>query len=213
MKAKRGQCLSLYTVKRLCLYLKDLKRLKESGKKVISSSSITESLNVTASQFRKDLSYYGEFGKRGVGYDVDFLIKKIEDILGTSKVWKIALIGFGRLGGALLEFTGFVKFNLKIAAVFDKDKRKIGRVYKGLTVNDISDLKRVILAQNIKVGMLCTPPEVAQSTAETMQEAGIKAILNFTPANLQVRRNTFVSNVDMAAELQSLIYFLNPKPR
>lgn len=213
MKTKQGQRLSLYTVKRLCLYLRDLKKLKESGKKVISSSSITESLNVTASQFRKDLSCYGEFGKRGVGYDVDFLIKKIEEILGTSKVWEIALIGLGRLGGALLEFTGFLKFNLKITAVFDKDKRKIGRLYKGLVVHDISNLKRVLPAQNIKVGMLCTPPEVAQSVAETMQEAGIKAILNFTSANLQVRTNTFVSNVDMAAELQSLIYFLNPKPR
>ncbi len=213
MKTKQRQHLSLYTVKRLCLYLRDLKKLKESGKKVISSSSITESLNVNASQFRKDLSYYGEFGKRGVGYDVDFLIKKIESILGTSKVWKIALIGLGRLGGALLEFTGFLKFNLKITAVFDKDKRKIGRFYKDLVVYDISDLKKVIQAQNIKVGMLCTPPEVAQSVAETMQEAGIKAILNFTPTNLQTQRNTFVSNVDMASELQSLIYFLNPKPR
>lgn len=208
MKMFDNQPLSLYTIKRLSIYLRDLKRLKESGMKVVSSSSITESVDVSPAQFRKDLSYFGGFGTRGVGYDIDTLITAIEHILGTQRVWQIALVGVGRLGSALLSFPGFESFNLKIAAVFDKDKRKIGHLYNGLRVHDIQDIRTVLKHKNIKIGMLTTPPESAQEAVTLVIEAGIRAILNFTPVNLKPTPGVFISNVDMACKLQTLVYFL-----
>jgi len=202
-----------YAIKRLSLYLRDLQRLKDSGVKVISSSKIPQTLDVSASQFRKDLSYFGEFGKRGVGYKVDLLVDEIENILGVNVVWDVAVIGLGRLGSALLSYPGFWKFNLRIGAVFESDKRKIGRIYSGIKVENIKNIKKIVKTRGIKIAMLCVPSEVVPDVLTLLDDSKVKAILNFTPVNLKANNGILISNVDMSSELQTLIYFLkNTKP-
>jgi len=200
--------INLYMIKRLSLYLRDLKRLQEQGVKVISSSRIPEILDVSPAQFRKDLSYFGEFGKRGVGYNTHYLVQEIEKILGANSVWNIALIGLGRLGSALLSYPGFWQFNLRINTVFESDKRKIGRVYNGVKVEDVKNFKRIVNARGIRIAMLCTPSEATPEIMSFIRESSIRAILNFTPVNLKKEKDIFVSNVHMSSELQTLIYFL-----
>jgi redox-sensing transcriptional repressor len=202
---------SLETIKRLSLYLRNLKRLEESGIDVISSDKISQFLNVTPVQFRKDLSYFGGFGKRGVGYKVERLIEEIEKILGVNKQWKIAIVGVGLLGSALLGFEGFSKFNLNISNAFDASHEKIGKMRKKVKIEDINNLKKVIKKNNIKIAILSTPPEFAQSVTNELTEAGIRGILNFAPVILQVPEHVSVSNVDMACELESLVFFSKKK--
>jgi redox-sensing transcriptional repressor len=210
---KKKICFSPETIRRLSLYLRNLKRLKKKNIETISSDRLTQFLNVTPAQFRKDLSYFGEFGKRGVGYEVDRLIKELEIILGTNRQWKIVLVGVGKLGSALLGFPGFYSFNIKITCAFDQDKEKIGKVQSGVKIEDIKKLKDTIRKENIRIALVCTPPEVAQDISERLVEAGIKGILNFAPIILKTPPGIFVSNVDMACELESLIFFLKTTER
>src|SRR4030042_6846502 len=141
-KAKKKY--SLETIRRMNIYLRNLNKLKENNAQVISSDRITPFLNVTPAQFRKDLSYFGEFGKRGVGYNVGYLIAQIEKIVGTHLAWNIALVGLGRVGSALLGFEGFSKFNIKITIVFDNDPKKIGKSKNGVRIESIENLKNII---------------------------------------------------------------------
>ena len=200
--------INLYMIKRFSLYLHDLKRLQEQGVKVISSSQVTDILDVSPAQFRKDLSYFGEFGKRGVGYNIDHLVSEIENILGANTIWNIALIGLGRLGSALLSYPGFGQFNLRISSVFENDKEKIGRLYNGVKVKDVKNIKKSVNTRGIKIAMLCTPPEAVPEVMQSIKSSSIKAILNFTPAHLKKEKNIFVSSVNMSSELQTLVYFL-----
>ncbi len=195
------------TIKRLSVYLRNSRKLKEQGVDIISSDKLTELLNVKPEQFRKDLSYFGEFGKRGVGYNLERLIKELENILGVNKQWNIVLVGIGKLGGALLGFEGFSKFNIRIKHAFDSDENKIGKIKKGVNIEDIKDMKKIIKKSGIKIAMISTPPDVAQEIANILVEAGIKCILNFAPSVLRVPQDILVSNVDMASELESLIFF------
>ncbi|UCD15381.1 MAG: redox-sensing transcriptional repressor Rex [Candidatus Omnitrophota bacterium] len=196
------------TIKRLSLYLRKLKKIHNDDINIISSNTITRLLNVTSDQFRKDLSYFGEFGKRGVGYNVALLLREIENILGINQEWKIALVGTGKLGSALLGFEGFSKLNLKITCGFDNQKDKIGNRIGGVKINDIKDLSKIVKKQNIKIAIIATPPEVAQDVARQLVKIGIKGILNFAPVSLNVSKNIVVSNVDMATELENLIFFV-----
>jgi len=209
----KKSCFSFDTAKRLSLYLRNLKRLKEKGIEIISSDRITPLLNVSSAQFRKDLSYFGEFGKRGVGYKVERLIEELEKILGINEEWRIALVGVGRLGQALLGFEGFSKFNIRIVCAFDIDKKKIGKIIEGVKVEDMKDLKTIIKRKRVKIALLCTPPHSAQEVSEKLVTAGIRGILNFSPLILKVPSSVFVSNVDMACELESLIFFLKRNER
>ncbi|MBU1122871.1 MAG: redox-sensing transcriptional repressor Rex [Candidatus Omnitrophota bacterium] len=206
-KAKKVQ-FSSGTIKRLSLYLRKLKTIQDNNVNVISSSAITQLLNVTPAQFRKDLSYFGGFGKRGVGYNVSLLIKEIEDILGINQEWKIALVGTGKLGSALLGFEGFSKFNLKITCAFDNQKNKIGENIGNIKIIDIKNLEKIIKKQNIKMAIIATPPEVAQNMASQLVKAGIKGIMNFAPVFITVNKNVVVSNIDMASELENLVFFV-----
>ena len=198
-------------IRRLSLYLRNLRRLEREGIKVISSGKIAEFLNISPAQFRKDLSYFGGFGKRGVGYEVERLATEIERILGIDREWEIALVGVGRLGSALLRFPGFRQFNLKIAAAFDSDPNKIGKVKSGIKIDGIDRVKETLRKKNIKIGMICVPPEEAQGVADKMTKAGVRAILNFAPVNLKTPKDIYISNVDMACELESLVFFLKKK--
>lgn len=196
------------TARRLSLYLRSLKMLDQKKKAVASSEDITRFLNVSSVQFRKDLSYFGGFGKRGVGYEVKVLMKEIEKILGTDAVRKIALVGVGKLGSALLGYTGFPEFNLQIVAAFDADPDKIGKVKRGFKIEDVNRMREAIKKEGIEIAILSAPGESAQKVAHELAKCGIRAILNFAPINLVLPKDVFVSNVDMASELESLVYKL-----
>ncbi|MFH1777214.1 MAG: redox-sensing transcriptional repressor Rex [Candidatus Omnitrophota bacterium] len=204
---KKRDKFSLETIKRLGLYLRNLKKLKAQDIDIISSDKLTQLLNVAPTQFRKDLSCFGGFGKRGVGYNVERLIEEIENILGVNKEWKIIIVGAGRLGSALLGYDGFSKFNIKIAYAFDVSEKKAGKHRKGIKIYNLKHIKEVIKNNNIKIAIITTPAEAAQDIADKLTSTGIKGILNFTPIILQVPKDVLVSNVDMACELESLIFF------
>lgn len=206
-KRNNKNSFSLETIKRLSLYLRNLKRLREQGVDVISSRKLTTFLNVTPDQFRKDLSFFGGFGKRGVGYNVEKLTEEIENILGVNKKWGIAIVGVGKLGTALLGFEGFSKFNIKITSAFDVNKDKVGKEKKGVRIDHLKDMKDIVKRNNIKIAIISTPPEVAQEVSDGLVSSGIKGILNFAPVVLKVPQAVSVSNVDMASELESLIFF------
>jgi redox-sensing transcriptional repressor len=196
------------TARRMSLYLRSLRRLRQDKIEVVSSKQITRFLNIFPFCFRKDLSYFGGFGKRGVGYNVGALINEIEKILGTNVLSEIVLVGVGKLGSALLEYPGFLEFNLKICAAFDNDKNKIGSLYGRVKVEPIKKLKAAIRKKNIKIAILCVPKEFAQEVSQDLVNFGIRAILNFSPVNLILPRHIFVSNADMASELEGLIFKL-----
>lgn len=192
----------------MSLYLRSLRRLEEEKVRVASSFDITRFLSISSVQFRKDLSYFGGFGRRGVGYDVESLKREIEKILGTDSVWKIALVGVGKLGSALLAYPGFLEFNLQITAAFDNDARKVGKSWGGVRIEPIGRLKESIKKNNIKIAILAVSAESALKISRELVVSGIKAILNFSPVNLVLPSDISVSNVDMASELESLVYKL-----
>lgn len=196
------------TIKRLAIYLRYLELLYEKGVRIISSAHITQALNIPSTQFRKDLSFFGEFGKRGVGYEVGKLIKVIKKIIGIEKKVKVALVGAGRLGTALIGYPGFIGLNIEIACAFDRDPAKIGKNVKGITIRDISEIYKCVKEKNIKIALICVPASQAQNVCDMLVEAGIKGILNFAPVKLVVDGCVFVSNVDMASEICNLIYWL-----
>ncbi|MFA7676622.1 MAG: redox-sensing transcriptional repressor Rex [Candidatus Omnitrophota bacterium] len=204
--SKKTRC-SSEIIKRLSLYLRNLKRLEKVGVGIISSDKITQFLNVSSVQFRKDLSYFGGFGKPGVGYEVKQLSKEIENILGVNQKWDIALVGAGRLGGALSRFEGFSRFNLRIVCAFDNNKNVIGKRRGCVLVQDSKNLKKTVGKKKIKIAIIATPVEAAQNVCDELVNAGVKGILNFSPLVLRVPAGVCVSNVDMACELESLIYF------
>ncbi len=200
--------ISSETIKRLIIYLRYLDMLRKRKIKVISSENITSYLNVQPSQFRKDLSFFGEFGKRGVGYDVENLAGAIEKILGLEDEIDVILVGVGKLGAALVQYSGFKKINVRIAACFDKNPEKIGARVGSMVIEDIKNAGKIIKATGIRVAVICVPVEEAQPVAEHIVKLGIKGILNFTPTVLVLPGSVYVSNVDMASELGNLIYYL-----
>lgn len=194
-------------IRRLNIYLRDLKRLHLNGTDVISSAEIAKNLGITPVQFRKDLSCFGEFGTRGVGYQVSSLISSLQEILSTDSETRIALVGAGKLGGALLEYSGFSEFSLRISEVFDMDPEKIGKKISGRVIRNVKCFSEITSAEGLKTGIICVPASSAQSVCNLMVSSGITGILNFAPAKLKTGKDIFVANVDMAVELKSLSYF------
>jgi len=207
----KKKCFSAETIRRLSLYLRNLRRFKENNVKIISSGEISKCSNVSPEQFRRDLSYFGEFGKRGVGYEIERLISELESILGIDKEWRVALVGVGSLGSALLRFEGFSKFHLKIICAFDIDNNKIGKNFSGVKIHSVENLAEVIKTDNMEIAIIATLPDVAQDVADKLMGAGIKGILNFAPVALRTNDDVFISDVDMACELESLIFFVDQR--
>ncbi|MCX7917072.1 MAG: redox-sensing transcriptional repressor Rex [bacterium] len=193
------------TIKRLPVYLRYLIDIQKKGKKIVSSSEITNFLNIPSEQFRKDLSYFGKFGKRGIGYDVNLLIKELKKIIGIDKKVKVILIGVGRLGSALIRYKGFSSLNMEIIGIFDNDPSKIGKEVEGMKIMGMKELKKFIEKEKVQIGIITVPSEMAQEVAKTIIQVGIKGILNFAPVRLNLPPHIFVSYVDMASELGALI--------
>ncbi|MGC8805720.1 MAG: redox-sensing transcriptional repressor Rex [Candidatus Ratteibacteria bacterium] len=207
MRRKKLTRIPQETIRRMALYLRSLKKLKEKEFHIISSNKITAYLNVSPEQFRKDLSYFGPIGKPGVGYRVDNLIRHLEKILGIDKECRIILVGVGKLGSALLAYPGFSNFNFHIVAAFDSDKEKIGKTIGHIKVYDVSKMAKIVPHLGVQLAILAVPSEKAQLVAEKIESCGIRGILNFAPVNLNLSQTIHVLNVDMATELMTLTFF------
>jgi redox-sensing transcriptional repressor len=197
------------TITRLSLYSRALEELMHDHVNIIASDKLAQKCGVNPAQVRKDLAYFGEFGVRGVGYFVKELLFEIKKILGLNRRWRMALVGIGNLGLALVAHENFVKQGYEFVAVFDVDPKKVGRrLPSGQMIHAIDDLETVIKDKNIEIGVIATPAVQAQSTARRLIDVGIKAILNFAPLQIQMPEGFIVENVDFTVKLDNLAYHL-----
>lgn len=192
------------TIQRLATYLQVLEAMHKEGVQVISSEPLSRACDVNASQVRKDLAYFGEFGVRGVGYYVSYLLEAIKVCLHANREWRAALVGVGNLGRALLNHREFRRRGFTIVAAFDCDPFKIGETAYGLEVYCTKTLMERVPELNIEIGIITTPPERAQRAASQLVEAGIKGILNYSAARISVPDTVFVEYVDFFHQIYSL---------
>jgi redox-sensing transcriptional repressor len=181
----------------------------QAGRQVTSSQELGERLGMSAAQIRKDLSQFGEFGKQGTGYNIEFLTKKLQEILKIDRVWNVAVVGAGDVGHALANYNGFAHRGFQITHIFDNDPKVVGKKINEFTVQNTDDLQKVIKKEGIKVAMLAVPAEVAQDVVDLLVEYGVRAILNYAPVNLTVPPNVRVQYIDPAVHLQNMTYYLD----
>jgi len=195
-------------IRRLPLYARSLHYLLEEGILSVSSQELGERINVTAAQIRKDLSYFGEFGKQGIGYDVEKLLHHIERILGLTHSWPVVLVGVGYLGQAIARYEGFRSQGLKLVALFDNDPAKLGQLVGDLPIQDFGNLNQIVREQDARLAIIAVPAAVSQSVADLLIQAGVRAILNYAPIILQVPDDVWVRYIDPIAVLHSMTYYL-----
>lgn len=193
---------------RLPIYLRALNLLFEAGQEFTSSQELGQKLGIGSAQIRKDLSHFGEFGKQGTGYEINYLREQISKILHVDRDWAVALVGFGDLGQAIAHYGGFATKGFHIEAIFDNDPAKIGQESNGKTVHDIKSITQIITKLKIKMAIIAVPAPVAQSVSDMLIEAGIKAILNYAPITLTVPEKVQVQYIDPVVHLQRMTYYL-----
>jgi redox-sensing transcriptional repressor len=197
------------TVGRLPVYLRALLDLAESRPETkVSSEELARLAGVNAAKVRKDLSYLGSYGTRGVGYDIEYLLYQITRELGLTQDWPTAIVGVGNLGRALASYKGFSERGFRIAALFDVNEGLIGRQEGGIEIQHLDDLKEAVTDLGICIGIIATPPAAAQEVAERLVDAGVKSILNFAPAVVNVAPDVNVRKVDLSIELQILSFHM-----
>jgi redox-sensing transcriptional repressor len=195
-------------VGRLPLYLRTLQLMSFEGRKVTSSQELGERLGISAAQIRKDLSQFGEFGKQGTGYNIDFLTDQLRHILHVDKVWDVAVVGIGDVGHALARYQGFSNRGFRIVLLFDNNTQKIGTVVGGFIIQDLSSMVTQIRATGVQIAMLSVPVEQAQLVTNSLVEAGVKSILNYAPINISVPSGVRVQYIDPVLHLQRMTYYL-----
>ena len=200
------------TISRLSASLTALLYLPEE-KSNISSFELANITGSNPNQLRKDLSYFGKFGRRGIGYSVKELIDNLKNILGMNKTWNVALCGLGNLGKALASYKGFSQQGLIIRVILEKDSKKIGKKFAGIDVLSIDQIRQAAKKHRINIAVLAVPVDQAQSIAEEIYKAGVRAILNFAPLNLNIGPGCFVRNVYMSSDLTYLTYSLGQRGR
>lgn len=205
MSAKR---IADSTVRRLSAYLRYLEDSESRGLATISSEELAARGGTTSAQVRKDLSFFGSFGKRGLGYSVPELAGRLREILGLGKEWRVVIVGAGKIGGALAQYRGFRQRGFTILAAYDNNPEKVGRKLEGIPVRDIDQLDRDILRDRPDIVVLTVPGEEAQRVVDRVVKAGVKAILNFAPAQLHAPPDVTVKTVNMAMELEGLSFAL-----
>jgi redox-sensing transcriptional repressor len=193
---------------RLSLYLRCLHRLKSNGLQTVSSEALAVAAGVKPTQLRKDLTYFGQFGTRGLGYDVDQLAQMISDLLGTNRLQPVILVGVGNLGTALLSYRGFEQEGFEIVAAFDADVRRPRDKPLSVPLHGMDHLGAVIHGRGVRMAILAVPAVAAQSVANQLVHEGISGILNFSPAMLTVPESVVVNSVNLAIELENLSYFI-----
>lgn len=196
------------TVRRLSLYLRFLEEFEGQGIATVSSSALASRGSTTSAQVRKDLSFFGSFGKRGLGYAVPELADRLREILGLKQRYQVGMIGAGKIGSALVQYRGFRQRGFDIVAIFDSDPAKIGRQWNGLTIQGIETLEAEFARRPMDMAVLVTPADAAQPVTDRLVQLGIRAILNFAPVQLVVPDDVVVKTVNLALELESLSYAL-----
>lgn len=194
-------------VARLPVYLQILNNLLATNISRFSSDELAALAGVNAAKVRKDLSYLGSYGTRGVGYEVTYLIHQIKRELGLMREWNVVVIGAGNLGCALAKFGGFAPRGFPVVGIVDNDSKKIGQIAGSLTISDVRNLQKLVLDQNVAIGAITTSTAAAQSAADALIDAGITSILNFAPIVLAIPSSVSVRNVDLGVELQILSYY------
>jgi redox-sensing transcriptional repressor len=199
------------TVRRLSAYLRFLEDFESRGLATISSAELARRGGTTSAQVRKDLSFFGSFGKRGLGYSVPELAGRLREILGLGREWKVIIVGAGKIGAALAQYRGFRQRGFLILAAYDSNAEKIGRRLEGIPVRDIAQLERDVRHERPDIAVLTVPAEEAQGVLDRVVKTGIKAILNFAPTQLHTPADVTVKTVNMAMELEGLSYALTNK--
>lgn len=193
---------------RLSVYLRCLQRLKSNGIRTVSSEALARAAGVKSTQLRKDLTYFGQFGTRGLGYDVEQLAQMITDLLGTNSLQPVILVGVGNLGLALLSYRGFEQEGFEIVAAFDIDAKRKRNKDITLPILELEKLPEFVRNHGVKMAILTVPAAVAQEATNNLVDCGITGILNFAPVVLQVPEDVMVNNVNLAIELENLSYFI-----
>jgi redox-sensing transcriptional repressor len=193
---------------RLPVYLRALTRLLQEGHEVTSSHELGQRLGISSAQIRKDLSHFGGFGKQGTGYQIAYLVEQLRQVLKVNQEWEVVLVGAGDLGRALAHYKGFSDRGFQIAHVFDNSPDKIGQSLGDFTIQPMSDAPKIIQDRSIKIAMIAVPAEKAQEVANFLIEAGVRAILNYAPINLNVPANVHVQYIDPVLHMQRMTYYL-----
>jgi len=196
-------------ISRLSLYLRILEDMVEEGEPTVSSQTMASQSGTTAAQVRKDLSLFGSFGRRGLGYSSTDLVSRIRQILGLNRRWKIAVIGMGRIGSALVEHKGFFDRGFDIVALFDTSDFKVGSNVHGLKVHHVNEIRALVQDKNIEIVVLTVPVEAVTDVTDLINGSGVRGILNWTPARLAVSQSIEVKNVNMVMELEALSFKLS----
>ncbi|RMI01707.1 MAG: redox-sensing transcriptional repressor Rex [Calditrichaeota bacterium] len=204
----RERKISESTIRRLSKYYRSLEQLEEQGVDTVSSEQLAEMDGITSAQVRKDLSFFGTFGKRGLGYDTKALKERIGEILGLNRTWRVAIVGAGNIGRALVKYQEFRKQGFLVTLILDSDPEKIGTSVGDLTVQDTREMETLVREHNIDIAILAVPAFAAQSVADRLIKAGIRAILNFAPVSIKAPAHVQVKNENTAIEIEALSYFL-----
>jgi redox-sensing transcriptional repressor len=207
MVERAGRRIPEATVARLPVYLRSLLAMAEDQEATVSSEQLAELAGVNAAKVRKDLSYLGSYGTRGVGYDVEYLVFQMSRELGLTHDWPVVIAGAGNLGAALANYGGFGDRGFPVVALVDADQSKVGLEMAGVPVHHIDELDDLVAEHKIAIGVIATPAEAGQSVADRMAEAGIPSILNFAPALISVPEGVSLRKVDLAVELQILSFY------
>ncbi|MCS7001555.1 MAG: redox-sensing transcriptional repressor Rex [Dehalococcoidia bacterium] len=195
-------------IRRLPIYMRALEQLAAQGAPVISSLDLGRQLAITPAQIRKDLSFFGEFGKQGAGYDVTYLLHEIRKILGLDHEWRMAIVGVGRLGRAIASYPGFTAQGFRVVALFDDDPAKIGDTLDGLTIHATSDMPQIIPAEGVTIGIVAVPASQAQRVVDLLVSCGVTALLNYAPISVTAPPTVRIRDVDPVVALQSMTYYL-----
>ena len=198
-------------ISRLPWYLQTLNQLARQGIHTVSSKELAERVGSTAAQIRKDLSYFGGFGKQGTGYSIYYLIEQLQKILNLDRVWQVVVVGAGDLGRALTRYQGFASRGIEIGLLFDVDPKVIGMPVGSVIVDDVATMEKKIRDKGIKIAVLTVPAQAAQQTADQLVNAGIKSILNYAPITLITPENVHVQHIDPVLHLQRMMYYLGDK--
>ncbi len=196
-------------VGRLPIYLRALSRMAAAGQAVTSSHELGRALGISSAQIRKDLSHFGEFGKQGTGYQVDYLVDQLRRILKVLTDWDVAIVGAGDLGRALANYSGFSDRGFRIRAIFDSDPQRIGQTLGGHIVQDARDLGRVLPELGVRLAMMAVPAAAAQAVTDQLVKAGVRGILNYAPVNILVPEDVQVQYIDPVVHLQRMTFYVD----
>lgn len=196
-------------IRRLPIYVRTLTLLQEQDQTSVSSEELARLIGVTAAQIRRDLSYFGKFGRQGKGYDIGYLRNTIEEILKLDRTWSMVLCGMGKLGHAIANYRGFRRSSFAIVGLFDADESSAGMEVNGMEIQPMNELERTVRDEDIRVGIIATPRKTAQETADILVAGGVEAILNYAPVILRVPEHVTVREIDPVSALQSMTYYIN----